>query len=121
MRLSSESSGLNLVEEGTFEITYGEDGTGTSEPFGTYTAAADGKVYTYVDALTEDEINGEASHDCGLPEETVTHPAPPAPAVIASGVPGATGWNLPLLAGAALALLVGMGALVASTRSATKL
>lgn len=114
----------NLVEEGEFEITYGEDGKVTSEPFGTYTVKADGKVYTYVDALLEDDFNGAATHDCGLPEETVTHPAPPAPptpAVIASGVPGITGWNLPLLAGVAVALLVGMGALVASTRSATKL
>lgn len=113
----------NLVEEGEFEITYGEDGTVTSDKFGTYTAAADGKVYTFVDALLEDDFNAAATHDCGLPEETVTHPQVPAPpadssgGAIASGVAGSTGWNGGLLGLASgLILLAGMGVLVARTR-----
>ena len=116
---TAQCTDTNKVASGTFEVTYGTDGKATVPGLGGYTVTADGKVYTYVDVLGATIDNAATTEDCGLPTQTVTHPAPAAGgaasgaaaagvAVIGGGLSGQPGST------SGLAVALNLGALAAA-------
>ena len=75
---SAQCTDTNKVDSGSFEVTFDDAGKATVPGLGGYTVTADGKVYTYVDVLAATIDNAATTEDCGLPTQTVKHPAPAA-------------------------------------------